>query len=126
MFAYNIPRYNDALYFGGSGSLDSIPGHVYVAADGRCGYGTTRSEILNPAASGSWSLTVDTDGDNIPDSAHGELYGRGVGQYNGFNPLHLGGGNCLFADGHGRLVPIADWARNVGELWGDGDVRAYR
>lgn len=124
VFAYNIPKYNDED-FTGSAILDNIPGHVFIAADGKSEYGTTRSEILNPAASGSWSLSVDTDQDGIKDTAAGEWFG-GVGQYNGLNPIHFRSANMLFADGHGALVPIADWAQNVGNLWGDGAHNAYR
>ena len=128
---YNHPRTKDPLgcYYRGSSYLENMPPGVLLAADVRSDYSVSshpgRTEILNPSVSGSWSLTVDTDEDGIPDSAHGELYGRGVGQYNGLYPLHLGGANCLFADGSGKRVPIADWAQNVGDMWGDGSPCAY-
>ena len=124
-FTYNIPKESDEVWYRGSSYLDQIPSFVMMAADSKSKYGPWRTEILNPAVSGSWALNVDWDRDGIDDTAAGELFG-GVGPYNGFDPRHLEGGNILFADGSGRRVPIADWAQNVGGLWGSSNPGEYR
>ncbi len=120
VFTYNIPGEPDSRFYRGSGILENIPGGVMLAADGKSGYGGERhTAILNPASSGSWALNVDSDQDGIKDTASGEWF-FGAGQYNGFWPVHLGNGNILFADGSGRGVSIADWAQNLGGMWGVG------
>ena len=125
VITYNHPDEDDEIYYRGSSYLEKIPPGVMMAADSKSNYGPWRTEILNPSVSGSWALNVDWDRDGIDDTAAGELFG-GVGPYNGFDPRHLEGGNILFADGSGRRVPIADWAQNVGGLWGSSNPGEYR
>ena len=107
----------------GSAKLEKIESSVYIVADGKNGYGLTRpgsSAIPNPLTSGSWALYYDWDRDGINDSAAGELFGFGVGPYNGLEPVHTRATNSLFADGAVLRINIASWARNEGGLWGKG------
>lgn len=107
----------------GSAKLEKIEGGVYIAADAKNGYGLTRpgtSAIPNPLTSGSWALYYDWDGDGINDSAAGELFGFGVGPYNGLEPVHNRATNSLFTDGAVLRINITSWAKNEGGLWGKG------
>jgi prepilin-type N-terminal cleavage/methylation domain-containing protein/prepilin-type processing-associated H-X9-DG protein len=112
--------------YNGSARLNKVPAYVFLAADVRNLYNLIgsskggRTEILNPAASGSWALTYDYDKDGVLDTAVGELF-AGVGPYNGLAAIH---GkrmvNFLFADGAVKLLRISQWARNEGGMWGKG------
>jgi len=112
--------------FAGSARLDKLPAYVFLTAD----FKTTGSYATTPAAfwvsfiynpdypAGYWVLNVDTDGDGVLDSAASQI--PGLGRYNGLDPRHpTNTANFLFADGSAHSVPIADWARNDKNLWGD-------
>ena len=140
IFAYYDPSWPpDTSAYNGSAQLVNVPANVFLAADVKNEYnvigsgGPGRSEILTPKGNGSsWDLNTDTDFDGVDDSSAGELAG-GVGQYNGIYPLHNEGANFLFASGSVELIPIKEWARNRGGMWGvegrawpDGDPNYYK
>ena len=103
--------------FNGSALLDKVPSEVYLVSDGGTTFGNRKSSHnYNPGASGSWSLSVDTDFDGVVDSA-GHVFSC-YPPYSQIDPLHNNTANFLFADGSVRRTPIHDWAQNVGGLWG--------
>ncbi len=103
--------------FNGSALLDKVPSEVYLVSDGGTTFGNRKSSHnYNPGASGSWSLSVDTDFDGVVDSA-GHVFSC-YPPYSQIDPLHNNTANFLFADGSVRRTPIRDWAQNVGGLWG--------
>ncbi|MCC6423071.1 MAG: DUF1559 domain-containing protein [Phycisphaerales bacterium] len=73
--------------------------------------------IYNP---NYWPFDTDTDGDGIDDS-NAYFYNTPwvMSPYNEFDPRHPGKtGVCSFVDGSARAVPIMDWVKNVGGIWG--------
>ena len=42
-------------------------------------------------------------------------------EYNGIYALHNRGANSLFTSGSVKLIPIKEWARNRGGMWGGGE-----
>lgn len=76
------------------------------------------ADIENPAghmwflSPNQFPLNTDTDGDGIPDSRPGKPSG------NWFAPRHSGHSVCGFANGSVRIVPLVDWAKNEGNMWG--------
>ena len=77
-------------------------------------------------SAGHWSFDFDWDEDGVIDSRVSEM--ATIGQYSGFDPVHNRAGNILFPDGAILRTPIADWAQNKGQLWGEykgADVPIY-
>lgn len=76
--------------------------------------------IYNPTPNGAWPFDMDTDGDGVLDSFSFFYTSPAVlSPYNEFDPRHPGKtGVCSFADGSARAVPIMDWVKNVGGIWG--------
>lgn len=104
----------------GGASLDKIPTNVYVSADYLGAYWADTA-ILHPSG---WIFNTDADGDGIKDSNTAQLstYGR----YNGFNPVHNGGGNFLFGDGHVKWVTLKAFIANKDGIWGSTVESEYR
>lgn len=109
--------------YGGSAKLSKVPSTVFLAADGRHIRLDGRAMILHPKDQGSWALTQDYDQDGIDDSSPSEL--AGTGPYNGLWPVHSKRANFLYADGSVKLQHINEWAKNDGNMWGDGGPGYY-
>lgn len=117
VFRYDYPAYAQS----GSATLSKVPANVFLIADGHnrnWGNGDYNwpSVILNPDA--SWFYNTHWDKDGILDSRTGEMdYG---GPYNGWGPVHQGGGNLLFRDGHVEYYAIRAFVTNDNGVWGRG------
>jgi len=60
---------------------------------------------------------ADTDGDNIGDTSSA-LSAIPQYKYNNVGARHKLRASAAFADGHGELVPINDFAQNKNDIWG--------
>jgi len=100
-----------------SARFNKLPTTVFLIADCKNNGFAGHSRILHPEAEGSsWQLTQDTDGDNVDDSAPGEIAGHGT--YNGLWPGHFRSANFLYPDGSVKLQKGTEWAKNDGGMWG--------
>ena len=108
--------------FNGSAILEKVPSEVYLLSDGATTYGSRMTtQNLNPGASGSWALSLDTDFDGVNDTSGSEFFGCGpLNSHIDF--LHNKTSNFSFADGSVRRVPVRDWAQNINGMWGVGLV----
>ena len=98
--------------------LKNVPVNVLMVGDSTnrdWGMGDTNTSaiIFNP---GGWCMNINYDGVGGNDS-----YGPHVtetGPYQSWGPLHYGGGNFVFSDGHAKYVRIIDWENNEDGMWG--------
>jgi type II secretory pathway pseudopilin PulG len=102
------PDLNAAL--GASRKLDRVHSAILMVADGSTAF------ILSPTR---WQFDYDTDKDKVKDSVL-YLYRTYPDEcrYNGFAPRHSKVGNSIFGDCSVRSVPLLDWVKNKGGLWG--------
>jgi prepilin-type N-terminal cleavage/methylation domain-containing protein/prepilin-type processing-associated H-X9-DG protein len=129
-FVMGIGPYDDPMYPGwpGSAMLDKVPAEVYIVADtfykdwGRGQY-AIYGTIPHPGT-GLWQFDHDWDGDGLLDSSYEEVHCEGP--YNGWGPVHHGGANCLFADGHAKWVSKQAFVTNRDGLWGSNVWSEYR
>ncbi len=107
----------------GGPKLHNLPSQVFLVADARDTLWGGMPAIYYPSNNvyGSlWNLTVDLDQDGIPDTYNAAY------PYNGFRPIHSGGGNFLFGDSRVEWVSIRNWATDKNGLWGANNFSAYR
>jgi len=112
---------NFTTYFP-SAILGKLPATTFLASDCN-GAGNYFGLLYSPGTTwtgsgyaSSFPLTVDTDGDGIPDTCHQCV---GAYQYNGVAFRHNNGAVFLFADGHAGWVSKSDWLANKNNMWGD-------
>ena len=86
--------YNGAAWGSAGLGLVARPAEIVILAECWPGQGHLPSM-------GSWQITVDEDGDGVPESS---AYGAGTVQYdyNGLEPRHNDGANIGFFDGHAK------------------------
>jgi prepilin-type N-terminal cleavage/methylation domain-containing protein/prepilin-type processing-associated H-X9-DG protein len=93
--------------------LDKTPATTFLVTDSNV------LNLLTPAIGGGGAFTTaSTAGGPKDTSVSGGLY-------NGWRPVHNGGGNFLFPDWHVKWVSIGDWLSNKDSIWGTNTYSTY-
>jgi prepilin-type N-terminal cleavage/methylation domain-containing protein/prepilin-type processing-associated H-X9-DG protein len=106
---YNSVFKMDPSYDTGTLKLAKVPSNWFLLMDAASYW------VYCPAY---WPITVDTDGDGIPDT-NSSLTSATVYYYNLARPKrHHGSANYLYSDGHVELRSYKQWLSNYEGMWG--------
>lgn len=121
---FGVFTYTSVTGFGDDGYMGSMkiskvkPG-TFLTGDKWLNNAGADTVIYNPNYP-PFAFDTDTDGDGVLDS-NSYFYSTPwvLAPYNEFDPRHPGKtGVCSFVDGSARAVPILDWVKNTGGIWG--------
>src|SRR5690606_31664715 len=112
----------------GSAKLDRVPPNVFLLADADvrdwgAGFVYNYMAILLYPGPGGWPFDMDWDGDGRDDTRASELNYHGP--YNGWAPVHLRGGNFVFADMSAKTRSIPEFLDDL-SIWGEYGFDSYK
>ncbi len=107
--SYNNPDGTKPWWAAGTKKLIRLKADTFLAAD------AVGSVVYTPEV---WSFDSDFDGNGVVDTNASLGW---EAKYNRLDPRHPGKtANMLFGDGHVTAVPVAEWEKNINNIWNSG------